>query len=77
MGKHWQVSATLYMSSEHNKCLCFMYYRNSHFHRIFVVAQFIIIVVQSAMYALDIYSPNHLTDQYLNKTRLWDLAWNV
>ena len=54
-----------------------MYYPDSHSHRIFVVTQFIVIVVQGAMYALAVNSLNHLTDEYLNQTRLWDLAWNV
>lgn len=57
MGKLRQVSMTLYMSSERTS-LCLMYYLDSHSHRIFVVAQFIVVVVQGVMYALAIDSPN-------------------
>jgi hypothetical protein len=57
IGKLWQVSMTLYMSSERTS-LCLMHNLDSHSHRIFVVAQFMIIVVQGAMYASAIDSPN-------------------
>ena len=40
-----------------------MYFRDSHFHRVFIFTQFTIIVVQTALYVLVIDSRNHLADQ--------------
>ena len=52
-----------------------MYYRDSHVLRVFVVAQFVIIILQSALYVLIVDSL--ITRPTVTPTRLCYTAWNA
>lgn len=79
----WQVSRIGNFGRFRGSCICevstnlshLMNYRDSHVLRVFVVAQFVIIILHSALYVLIVDSL--ITRPTVTRTRLCYTAWNA